>query len=177
MQIAYKICTQFCLELTPCSHGILSHFRKINWPSVEGRVELCTSTLVFRFWNGIASSYLNGMFISSLNNCSTRSQILLDKQLCRTNEGEKSLSFLGRKIWNKSNSTVKEATLAAFLTHDFEKEIQEQLQYFIDLADLSPFSISTSFSSTYVQGNHNGNNTCFGYFLDHYCHIQSASSF
>ena len=123
MQIAYKICTQFCLELTPCSHGILSHFRKINWPSVEGRVELCTSTLVFRFWNGIASSYLNGMFISSLNNCSTRSQILLDKQLCRTNEGEKSLSFLGRKIWNKSNSTDLTVLLQKMLRIGFKKSL------------------------------------------------------
>ena len=75
-----------------------SHFGKMNWPPVEGRVELCTSTLVFRFCNGIASSYLNHMIIPSVNNCNARSQMVLDIPLCRTNKGQKSVSFLGPNI-------------------------------------------------------------------------------
>ena len=37
----------------------------------------------------------------SLNNYNTKLWILLDIPLCRTDKGQKSMSFLGPKIWNK----------------------------------------------------------------------------
>ena len=85
-----------CLELPLPPHGHISpsHFGKINWLSAEYRVELCTSTTVFKYWKGIAPSYLN-MFMPSLDNCSTSLQIALDTPLCRTKKG---MSFLGSKI-------------------------------------------------------------------------------
>ena len=62
-QIAPNKCIRSCLELRPRSHINLSHFRKINWLPVERRVELCTSITAFKYWKGIAPSYLNNMFI------------------------------------------------------------------------------------------------------------------
>ena len=44
-----------------------NNFRKINWLPVERRVELCTSTTVFKCWKRIVPSYLNDMFMSSLS--------------------------------------------------------------------------------------------------------------
>ena len=49
LQIAQNKCIRFCLELPPRGHISPSHFRKINWLPVECRVELCTSTTVFKF--------------------------------------------------------------------------------------------------------------------------------
>ena len=42
-------CIRFCLELPPRCHISPSHFRKMNWLPVEHRVELCTSTTVFKY--------------------------------------------------------------------------------------------------------------------------------
>ena len=56
LQIAQNKCIPFCLEFPPRGHISLSHFRKIDWLPVEHRVELCTSTTVFKYWKGIAPS-------------------------------------------------------------------------------------------------------------------------
>ena len=122
LQIAQNKCICFCLELPPRGHISPSHFRKINWLPVERRVELCTSTTVFKYWKGIAPSYLNGMFMPSLNNYNTRSQMALDTPLCRTIKEQKSMSFLGPKIWNKLSSSIKAAATTASLTHRLKKK-------------------------------------------------------
>ena len=49
LQISQNKCIRFCLELPSCDHINPSHFRKINWLPVERRVELCTSTTVFKY--------------------------------------------------------------------------------------------------------------------------------
>ena len=78
-------------------------FQKINWLPVESSVELCTSTTDFKYWKGIAPPNLNDMFMPSLNNYNTGSQMALDIPLCRTNKGQKSMSFLGPKFWDIGN--------------------------------------------------------------------------
>ena len=51
------------------------------------------------------------MFMPSLNNYNTRSQMALNAPLCRTIKGRKSMSFLGSKIWNKSSSNIRPSGL------------------------------------------------------------------
>ena len=77
LQIVQNKCIRYCLELPSPGHINPSHFRKLNWLPVEHRVELCTSTTVFKCWKRIAPSYLNNMFMPSLSNSNTRSQIAL----------------------------------------------------------------------------------------------------
>ena len=89
----------------------------MNWLLVERRLELCTSTTVFKYWKGIAPSYLNDMFMHALNNYNTRSQI----------KGQKML-FRGPKIWNKVSSNIKAATTRSSFTHPFKNEILNKLQ-------------------------------------------------
>ena len=118
----------FLLGAPTLCHINPSHFGKINWLLVEHRVELCTSTAAFKYWKGIAPSYLNDMFMPSLNNYNTRSQMALDIPLCRTNKGQKSMSFLGPKIWNKVSSNIKTAATTSSFTHRLKKEILSKLQ-------------------------------------------------
>lgn len=42
----------------------------------------------------------------SLNNCNTRAQMALDTPICKTNKGQKGVSFLGPRIWNKLSSNI-----------------------------------------------------------------------
>ena len=56
------------------------------------------------------------MFKLSLCNYSTRSQMALDISLQKTNTGQKSLSFLGPKIWSKISPGIKNVrTLSCFM--------------------------------------------------------------
>ena len=48
-QIAQNKYICFCLELQPRGHINPSHFRKTNWLPVEGRLELCISTIHYCF--------------------------------------------------------------------------------------------------------------------------------
>ena len=104
------------------------HFRKINRLPVERRVELCTCTTIFKYWKGIAPSYLNDMFMPLLNNFNTRLQMALDIPLCRTIKGQKSMLFLRLKIWNKISLNIKTATTTSSFTHRLKKEVLSKLQ-------------------------------------------------
>ena len=91
-------------------------------------VELCTSTTVFKYWKGIAPSSLNHVLTPSLNNYNTKLWILLNIPLCRTDKGQKSISFLGTKIWNKVTWNIKTAVTTAYFTLDLKKEILDKLK-------------------------------------------------
>ena len=81
-----------------------------------------------KFWTGIAPCCLNDIFMPSLNNYNTKSQTELHIPLCRINKGQKSMSFLGAKIWNMLSSNIKAAATTASFTHSLKKEIIEKLQ-------------------------------------------------
>ena len=68
------------------------------------------------------------MFMPSINNYNTRSQMVLDIPLCRTNKGQKSMLFLGPKIWNKVSSNIKTDATTSSFTNRLKKEILSKLQ-------------------------------------------------
>ena len=57
-----------------------------------------------------------------------RSQMALDVSLCKTNKGQKGMSFLGPKFWNKVSLNIKTAAPTVSFTHRFKKEILSKLQ-------------------------------------------------
>ena len=68
------------------------------------------------------------MFKPSLCRYSTRSQMVLDIPLRKTNTGQKSLSFLGPKVWYKIDSNMENVrTLSSFM-HAIKKNILLHLQ-------------------------------------------------
>ena len=81
---------------------------------VESRGESCTSTTAFKYWKGIAPSYINDIFMPSLNSDNNRLQMSLDIPLSRISKGQKSMSLLGLKICNKVSRNVKAAATTPF---------------------------------------------------------------
>ena len=63
----------------------------------------------------------------SLNNYNTRSHMTLNIPLCRTNNGQKNMSFLDLKIWKKLSSKKKTAATTTSLTHVFKNCNSEQV--------------------------------------------------
>ena len=121
LEIAQNKCKHFYSEPLLRGHINPSRFRKINWLPIERRVELCTFTIVFKYQIGRAPSYLNDLFMATLNNYNTRSQMALNIPLCRAIKGQKSMSFLGLKIWNKLSSNIKIVATTASFTHRLKK--------------------------------------------------------
>ena len=113
----------FCLKLPPRSHINPSHYRKINWLPVSDRVECCIANTVFKYWNGIVPGYIHEMFKPSLRRYNTRSQMALDIPLWRTNTRQKSLSFLGPKIWSKIDPSIKNIRILSSFMHAIKKNI------------------------------------------------------
>ena len=67
----------------------------------------------------------------SLNNYNSRSQMTSDIPLCRTNKGQKSMSFLGPRILIMLNSNINAAATTASFTHSLKKEIIEKRQQLV----------------------------------------------
>ena len=111
-----------------CRRGWKSHFRKIHWLPVSDRVEYCIANTVFNYWNGIVPGYIHEMFKHSLCRYSTRSQMTLDIPLRKTNTGQKSLFFLGPKIWSKIGPSINNVRTSSFFIHAIKKNILLHLQ-------------------------------------------------
>ena len=52
----------------------------------------------------------------------------LDIPLCRTIEGQKSMSFLGANIWNKLSLNKKRAATTVSFMHHFKKDFLSKVQ-------------------------------------------------
>ena len=61
----------------------------------------------FRYRNGIVLGYINEVFKPSLCRYNARSEMTLGISLRKINTVQKSLSFLGPKIWSKINRVIK----------------------------------------------------------------------
>ena len=60
----------------------------------------------------------------SLNNYNNTVHMASNIPLCKTNKEQKSMSFLGPKIWHNSN--INTSTNTASLMHGLKKEILEK---------------------------------------------------
>ena len=121
LQKAQSKCVRFCLNLPPRSHINPSHFIKINWLPVSDRVEYCIVNTIFKYWNEIVPGYIHEVFKPWLCRYSTRSQMALDILLWKTNTGQKSLSFLGPKIWSKIGPSIKNVRTSSSFMHAIKK--------------------------------------------------------
>ena len=74
-------------------------------------------------WNGIVPGYIHKMFKPSLCRYSTRSQMILDIPLWKTNTGQRSLSFLRPKIWFKIDASIKSLRTSSSFMHAIKKSI------------------------------------------------------
>ena len=106
LQKAQKKCILVCVNLPLRAYIDPSHFRKKNRLPVWDRVEYCIMDTVFKYSNGTVPVYIQQMLKPSLCRYSTRLQMTLDIALRKTNIGQKSLSFLGSKIWSKINTSI-----------------------------------------------------------------------
>ena len=66
--------------------------------------------------NGVVPGYIHEIFKPSLCKYSKRSQMAMDLPLQKTKTGQKSLSFLGPKIWSKIGPSLFHMEISASAT-------------------------------------------------------------
>ena len=128
LQCAQNKCIRFCLNMSPRSHIGTNEFLKINWLPTKNRVEQCLALNIYKYFNKIAPSYVDDLFLRSQNPYNTRrSQTALDIPLKKSNTGQKSISFLGPSLWNKLDFGLKTAPTTISFTHNYKKHLLKDL--------------------------------------------------
>ena len=111
IQIAQNKCIQFCLKLDKIRHISSREFESINWLPVYKRVHQCINAITFKFVSNACPHYLNEVYdyapkcrIESISNFAK-----LRVPFCKTNMGQKSLSYIGSSLWNNLPRSMKKS--------------------------------------------------------------------
>ena len=122
LQAAQNKWVHFCLDLhwsTLIRSRIGAiHLERINWLQVSLTAESCIVTTIFKWWNGIVLSFVDGMFKRSCNRYNTRSQMTLDIPPWKTNTAQQASLFLGLKVWRKTVLRIRA------LSRNFKKTLK-----------------------------------------------------
>ena len=100
-----------------------NEFRLINWLPTSKRVDQCINTITYNFVNNFCPYYLNENFefaphckIGTKNNFSK-----LKNPFCKTNMGQKVISYIGPSIWNSLPDPIKRANSLNTFKHNIKK--------------------------------------------------------
>ena len=128
LQKAQNNYIRFCLNLPPRSHIDPSHFRKNKLFSSQQQNRILYNKHHFKYQNGTKIILMKCLSLYYADIYSTRSQLALNIPLRKTNTWQKSLSFLGPKIWSKVNSSIKNVKTSPSFMHASKKNILVHLK-------------------------------------------------
>ena len=127
LQVTQNKCIHFCLKLSSRQHIGAKEFKKINWLRTKEIVEQRIATKVFNDRKGTSPLYVNEPFVPSRNTYNTRSHMALEIPLKKSNLGQKSISFIGRSIWNKLRNHLKVLNTTTSFTYNYKKLVLQNL--------------------------------------------------
>ena len=143
IQIAQNKCIRYCLNLDNKAHIGTNEFLKINWLPTKKRVEQCICANVFKFFNQMSPQYTAEIFhpSSSVHNTRRATQ-KLDLPFRKSCIGQKTLSYIGPKIWNNLPAQIKLSKSVNTFKHDIKKSF---LMTFKNKMTIYSFTIRHSF--------------------------------
>ena len=129
IQIAQNKCIRYCLNLDNKAHIGTNEFLNINWLPTKKRVEQCIYANVFKFFNQMSPQYTAEIFhpSSSVHNTRRATQ-KLDLPFRKSCVGQKTLSYIGSKIWNNLPAQIKLSNSVNTFKHDIKKSFFDDLQ-------------------------------------------------
>ena len=109
LQMLQNKCIRFCLNLHSKANIGLTEFEKINWLSINDRFERCVGSVTFKYFIYLSPLYMNDVFtLTGQNTSATRTSLFkLSQPLRKTNHGQKCLSYVAPRIWNKLTDFLK----------------------------------------------------------------------
>ena len=129
IQVTQSKCIRFCLKRNSRHHIGAKEFDEINWLPMKERVEQRIATSVFKYWKGTSPFYVNELFVSSRNIFKARPHMALEIPLRKSNLGQKSISFMGPSIWNKSSNDLKLLNTATWFNRNYKKLVLKDLEW------------------------------------------------
>ena len=102
-------CIRFCLRLDKMHLISDEDFRLINLLRTNKRVDQCINTITFKFVNDTCPYYLKEIFeFSPHSRLGRRNKFAkLKIPFCKTNMGQKAISFVGPSLWNSLPELIK----------------------------------------------------------------------
>ena len=99
----------FYLDLKHTAHIGVTEFKAINWLPTKNRIDQCVCANLMKFFKETAPAYSGEIFHPvNQGRAKRRSKFKLEFPFFRKNSaGQKSLSYLGPKIWNSLPSDLK----------------------------------------------------------------------
>ena len=148
IQIVQNKCIRYCLNLDNKAHIGTNEFLKINWLPTKKRVEQCICANVFKFFNQMSPQYTTEIFhpSSSVHNTRRATQ-KLDLPFRKSCIGQKTLSYIGPKIWNNLPVQIKLSKSVNTFKHDIKKSFFDDLQNKITIYS---FTIRHSFPNLHM---------------------------
>ena len=137
IQILQNKCIRYCLKLDNRDHIGISELKEINWLPVKKRVEQNISGMIFKLFKEQVPVYLGHMFrIKNLIHNTRRSKFSLHIPLCKTFYGQKAISYMAPKIWDKIPVKIKSGLNINTFKHAIKKwffkteQIKESSDFF-----------------------------------------------
>ena len=127
-QVTQNKYIHFCFKLNSRLRIRAKEVQEINWLPTKERVDQHVATNVFKYLKGTSPFYVNELFVPSKNTCKTRSLMVLEVPLRKSNLRQKSMSFMGPSICNKLSNDLKILDPAALFTHNYKKLVIKKLE-------------------------------------------------
>ena len=122
IQTSQNKCIRYCLNLGNRAHIGVKEFEKINWLPTKERIEQCICVNIYKFFKNISPAYTSEIYHPTEQMHNTRSsKHRLHLPYRNYNQGQKGLSFMGPKIWNKLPTEIKTARNSNTFKHDIKK--------------------------------------------------------
>ena len=122
IQTSQNKCIRYCLKLGNRAHIGIDEFRKINWLPTKERFEQCICVNIFKFFNKTSPAYSSEIYHILDQRQNTRSSKHKLKLPLRTsNIGQKGISYVGPRTWNRLPSEIKSVGSVNTFKHDVKK--------------------------------------------------------
>ena len=129
IQTAQNKCIRFFLNLKNTAHIGITEFKAINWLPTKNRIDQCVCVNIMKFFKGIAPAYSGEIFHPvNQGRATRRSKFKLEFPFRKSNAGQKSLSYLGPKIWNSLPSKLKSSNNINTFKHRIKENFFLSLQ-------------------------------------------------
>lgn len=128
LQCCQNKIVRFVLALSPRTHLVAAHFKKLNWLVVSARVDYLTLCHMFNCISGTAPKYLK-IFnnIKCIHQHSTRySELSVFVERVKSN-GMATFKFNGAKLWNNLPLTIKSSPNKNVFKKKCRKHLQNEM--------------------------------------------------
>ena len=128
LQTLQNKCIRFCLHLDNRTHIGYDEFEKINWLTINDRFKQCVSSLTFKYWALKCPGYINDIFQNASQTNTRHSLLRLNQPLCKTNVGQKAVSYIAPSTWNSLPNEIKTTENLNTFKHRVKKCYLDQMK-------------------------------------------------